>query len=82
MSDKAKPVVAQKSPYPVEVEDGKTYFWCACGRSKSQPFCDGSHKDTGITPQKYTATRDGKLFFCGCKATGKSPLCDGTHAKL
>lgn len=76
------PIVAQKAPYPVEVEAGKTYFWCACGRSKKQPFCDGSHKDTGLTPQKHTAEKDGKLFFCGCKATGKSPLCDGSHARL
>ena len=76
------PKVAQKSPYPVEVTEGKTYFWCACGRSAKQPFCDGSHKDTGIDPMKYTAEKDGKLFFCGCKATSNSPLCDGSHSKL
>lgn len=80
MSD--APIVAQKAPYPVEVEAGKTYFWCACGRSSKQPFCDGSHKETGIDPLKYTAEKDGKLFFCGCKATGKTPLCDGSHSKL
>ncbi|MEL6102708.1 MAG: CDGSH iron-sulfur domain-containing protein [Pseudomonadota bacterium] len=77
-----KPVVAQKAPFPVEVEEGKTYFWCACGRSASQPFCDGSHKDTGIAPTKYTAEASKKLFFCGCKATDKAPLCDGTHNGL
>ena len=77
-----EPVVAQKAPFPVEVEEGKTYFWCACGRSASQPFCDGSHKDTGITPMKYTAEVSKKLFFCGCKATDKAPLCDGTHNGL
>ncbi|MEO1492910.1 MAG: CDGSH iron-sulfur domain-containing protein [Pseudomonadota bacterium] len=76
------PVCAQKAPYPVEVEAGKSYFWCACGRSANQPFCDGSHKDTGIAPQKYTAEKDGKVFFCGCKATGNVPMCDGSHAKL
>ena len=80
MSD--APVVAQKSPYPVEVEGGKSYFWCACGRSSNQPFCDGSHKDTSLSPQKWTAEKDGKAFFCGCKASSKAPLCDGTHAKL
>ena len=80
MSD--APIVAQKAPFPVEVEAGKTYFWCACGRSSNQPFCDGSHKDTSITPIKHMAEKDGKLFFCGCKATGKIPLCDGTHNRL
>jgi CDGSH-type Zn-finger protein len=76
------PVVAQKAPYPVEVEAGKSYFWCVCGRSAKQPFCDGSHKETGLAPMKYTAEKDGKLFFCGCKATAKAPLCDGTHNGL
>lgn len=80
MSD--QPIVAQKAPFPVEVEAGKNYFWCACGKSQNQPFCDGAHKDTSITPVKYTAEADGKVFFCGCKATGKTPLCDGSHAKL
>ena len=76
------PVIAQKSPYPVEVEEGKTYFWCACGRSKNQPFCDGSHKETSFTPVKYTAEASKKVFFCGCKHSSKAPLCDGTHSKL
>ena len=76
------PKIAQKAPYPVEVEAGKTYFWCACGRSAKQPFCDGSHKDTGLAPVKYTADADRKVFFCGCKATSNQPLCDGTHSKL
>lgn len=80
MSD--KPVIAQKAPYPTEVTTGKSYFWCACGRSANQPFCDGSHKDTGFAPVKYTAEKDGKVFFCGCKATGNAPLCDGSHSKL
>ncbi|NSY38297.1 CDGSH iron-sulfur domain-containing protein [Leisingera sp. ANG59] len=76
------PEIAQKAPFPVEVTAGKTYFWCACGRSKRQPFCDGSHKDTAFEPVKYKAEKDGKLFFCGCKHSGKKPLCDGTHSKL
>lgn len=77
-----EPVVAQKAPYAVEVEAGKTYFWCACGRSSNQPFCDGSHKDTGLSPVKFAAEEAGRVFFCGCKRTGAPPRCDGTHAKL
>ncbi len=80
MSD--TPIVAQKSPYAVEVTAGKTYFWCACGRSAKQPFCDGSHKDTSFAPVKYEAHADKKVFFCGCKTSGKSPLCDGSHNAL
>ena len=77
-----QPKVAQKAPYPVEVEAGKTYYWCRCGRSASQPFCDGSHKGTAFTPVAYTPDKAGKAYFCGCKASAKSPLCDGTHNKL
>lgn len=80
MSD--APIIAQKAPYPFEVTEGKTYFWCSCGKSANQPFCDGSHKDTGLSPVKYTAEADKKVFFCGCKSSGKVPLCDGTHSKL
>ena len=67
------------TPFPVEVEAGKTYYWCACGRSKSQPFCDGSHQGTGISPVKYVAAKDEKVYFCGCKQTKTPPLCDGSH---
>lgn len=80
MSD--APIIAQKAPYAVDVTAGKTYFWCACGRSAKQPFCDGSHKTTTLTPVKYTAEADRKVFFCGCKQAGKAPLCDGTHKSL
>ena len=76
------PVLAQMAPYRVDVEAGKKYFWCACGRSKNQPFCDGSHKDTGITPVSYEAEKSGGVFFCGCKSTKRKPLCDGTHNSL
>ncbi len=76
------PIIAQKGPFAVEVEEGKTYFWCACGRSQKQPFCDGSHKETGFSPVKYTAEASKKVFFCGCKQTARAPLCDGSHNKL
>jgi CDGSH-type Zn-finger protein len=76
------PNIAKKGPYPTEVVEGKNYFWCACGLSKNQPFCDGSHKDTGFSPVKYTAEKTGKVFFCGCKHTANQPLCDGSHSKL
>lgn len=77
-----QPKIAQKSPYATEVEAGKTYYWCACGRSGSQPFCDGSHKDTGIEPVAFTADKTGKVYLCGCKRTGNKPYCDGTHEAL
>lgn len=69
------------TPFAVEVEEGKTYFWCACGRSKAQPFCDGSHNGTDFTPVKYTAEKSDTVYFCGCKATNNQPLCDGSHNK-
>jgi len=78
----ADPIPAQKAPFKVEVEEGKNYFWCACGRSAKQPFCDGSHSGTGITPVKFQSDKSKTVFFCGCKATGKQPVCDGSHNKL
>lgn len=80
MSD--QPVIAQKSPIPVDVEEGKSYFWCTCGKSENQPFCDGGHKDTSFTPMKWTAEKSGKKFFCGCKMTDGQPFCDGSHNGL
>jgi CDGSH-type Zn-finger protein len=76
------PHIAQKEPFAVEVTEGKTYFWCACGKSAKQPFCDGSHKGSSFEPVKYTAEKDKKVFFCGCKHSAKAPLCDGSHSKL
>ncbi len=76
------PIIAQDSPIPVEVEEGKSYFWCSCGQSKRQPFCDGSHKGSTFEPVKYTAEASKKVFFCGCKHSSKQPLCDGSHSKL
>lgn len=72
-------VRAADNPFAVDVEAGKTYFWCSCGKSAKQPFCDGSHQGSSFTPVKYTAEKDGKAYFCGCKATANQPLCDGSH---
>ena len=74
--------IAGTKPMPVEVENGKDYYWCACGKSATQPFCDGSHKGSEFSPLKYTADKDGKVFFCACKRTDNSPLCDGSHKGL
>ena len=76
------PDIPQKAPYAVDVEAGKTYWWCACGKSKSQPFCDGSHKGSPFTPVEYKAEKSEKVWFCGCKHSANKPLCDGSHKKL
>ena len=78
----SEPIPAQKEPYGVMVEAGKRYFWCACGRSANQPFCDGSHQGTGLTPVPFTAEASEEVWLCGCKSTGGKPFCDGTHASL
>ena len=76
-----KPVTPQKNPYKITVEKGKTYFWCACGLSKKQPFCDGSHTKAGkFKSIKFVATENEELDFCGCKMSGRPPFCDGTHS--
>ena len=77
----SEPKRASDTPFDIEVEAGKSYFWCACGLSANQPFCDGSHRETAFTPVKYTADESRTVFFCGCKATGSQPLCDGSHRK-
>ena len=74
-----QPRAAGTAPMPVEVKAGESVWWCACGRSASQPFCDGSHAGTGIEPVEYVATRDRTLYFCTGKRTHKAPLCDGSH---
>ena len=82
MAAMTDPQIAQKAPFKVDVEAGKSYFWCACGRSQKQPFCDGSHKGTGFSSIKFDATAAKAVFFCGCKHSQKAPLCDGTHVNL
>ncbi len=73
------PVVAQPGPYEVDVKEGKRYFWCRCGRSKNQPFCDGSHEGTGIEPLAFKAENTETVYLCGCKQTEDEPFCDGSH---
>lgn len=78
----AKAEIAAKSPSAVQVEKGKDYWWCSCGRSASQPFCSGAHKGTEFVPQKYTAEESKTVYFCACKQTKTPPFCDGTHKSL
>ena len=78
----ATPDMPQKAPYPVAVEAGKSYWWCACGKSASQPFCDGSHKGSEFAPTKYTAEESKTVYFCGCKQSKNGALCDATHRNL
>jgi len=71
-----------KQPLVVDLEAGKEYWWCACGRSATQPFCDGSHKGSGITPKKFVVQRSERAWLCVCKTSKNSPFCDGSHNKL
>jgi len=80
MSEEA--VIARKGPYGVVVEKGKSYWWCSCGRSKSQPLCDGSHKGTGFEPIEYIAEKNGMMAFCGCKQSKLRPYCDDSHIAI
>ncbi len=77
----SKPVIAQKAPYLVQLLPG-TYWWCQCGRSENQPFCDGSHKGTDFNPMKVEVTKTGTVPLCGCKQSSNRPYCDGTHRTL
>ena len=76
-----EPLITQRQPYPMDLEPGD-YFWCACGRSAKQPFCDGSHKGTGITPVKFSIEEPKRVFLCGCRHSGTPPFCDGSHSTL
>ncbi|MGL5009672.1 MAG: CDGSH iron-sulfur domain-containing protein [Paracoccaceae bacterium] len=80
MSD--TPHIAQTAPYKADLQGEKAYFWCACGQSKNQPFCDGSHKGTSFTPLKFEVDAAKTAFLCGCKHTANAPFCDGSHKAL
>jgi mannose-6-phosphate isomerase-like protein (cupin superfamily)/CDGSH-type Zn-finger protein len=79
---KTAPIIANRKGYYWELKAGKRYLWCSCGRSKSQPFCDGSHVGSGFLPIAFKAERDEDVIFCGCKQTGTGPFCDGAHSNL
>ena len=78
----AQPEIGGRAPLVIAVEAGQSYWWCACGRSKTQPFCDGSHKGTAFTPVEWKAAITEQAWFCACKRTGRRPMCDGSHKKL
>ena len=75
------PEIAGRKSIKVMVEAGKTYWWCSCGRSKTQPFCDESHQRTSYSPVEYKAEKSEDVWFCSCKRTNKKPICDGSHKK-
>lgn len=76
-----EPVIFDKKPVVLDLQPG-TYYWCSCGLSSNQPFCNGAHKDTGLTPLAFELTEAKKVAICNCKATANHPFCDGNHANL
>ena len=78
----SKPTVADNKPVPVELKAGEEYHFCTCGRSSNQPFCDGSHAGTGLSPLEFVPTRTRTYYLCCCKQSAKAPICDGTHNRL
>jgi CDGSH iron-sulfur domain-containing protein 3 len=78
----SEPNIAQKAPYAMNVDAGKAYWWCACGQSKNQPLCDGSHKGSEFTPIEFKANKTETVWLCGCKHSANKPFCDGTHKTL
>ncbi len=78
----ADPMISQKAPFAVDVEAGKSYWWCSRGKSAKQPFCDGSHKGSSFAPVEFKADVTRTVYFCGCKHSSKGALCDGSHSRL
>lgn len=77
-----KPKVAGTSPIRVELEAGKKYFWCSCGESSNQPWCDGSHKGSSFTPTLVEVPETKMAGMCTCKQSKNGPFCDGSHKSL
>jgi CDGSH iron-sulfur domain-containing protein 3 len=82
MSISDVPEIGGRAPITHDVLEGKSYWWCACGRSKKQPFCDGSHKGSSFSPIEFKAPKTEKVWFCACKRSAKKPMCDGSHKRL
>lgn len=78
----AQPIIADNKPVKVSLSKDKKYYFCTCGRSSNQPFCDGSHKDTEFTPKVFTAEKEGDAYLCACKHSDNKPYCDGTHKQF
>ena len=78
----SEPDIGGRQPLPIRVEEGESYWWCRCGRAKSQPFCDGSHEGTGFEPLEWKAERSRPMSFCTCKRTKSPPFCDDSHEDL
>ena len=75
------PIIADTKPIAQELQSEEEYYWCACGQSKNQPFCDGSHQGTEFQPVAFTAEKNDTVYLCGCKKTGRAPYCDGSHSR-
>ncbi len=82
MPHRKQAVIAKKAPYVIELEAGKSYWWCSCGRSETQPFCDGSHQGTEFQPVEVKVDETKKVGLCGCKHTKNAPICDRSHNQL
>ena len=76
------PKIAANQPYKIEVKAGQKYFWCSCGLSNKQPFCDGAHKGSGMKSVVFEASEDKEIYFCGCKQSKNGMFCDGSHSQL
>jgi methylamine---glutamate N-methyltransferase subunit C len=77
-----KPTIADNKPTAVELNKGKTYYYCTCGKSENQPFCDGKHKGSDFAPKAFTAEKDGVAYLCQCKLSSNAPFCDGSHKPI
>lgn len=77
-----KPTIADNKPIAVHLEKGKDYYFCSCGLSSNQPFCDGSHQGSSFEPKVFTAEKEGEAYLCACKHSDNVPFCDGSHTKL